>query len=101
MNQGEIWLLESPEAKTRPALVVTRPYALGAMRRVTVALITSTLRTGPTQLHLGRDEGLARECVANFDDLTVVNHAMLTRCIGGLGRRHHELCTALAAVADC
>jgi hypothetical protein len=29
--QGEIWLLEVPDQKARPALVITRGYALNAM----------------------------------------------------------------------
>ncbi len=101
MNQGEIWLCESPELKARPALIVTRPHALAVMQRVTVAGITTTLRRGPTQLSLGPDDGLRVECVANFDDLTVVDRSTLTRKIGSLGPRIHELCGALNAVADC
>jgi len=101
VNQGEIWLLETPGAKSRPALVVTRPQALGVLKRVTVALVTSTIRNGPTHLRLGADEGLGRECVANFDDLSVVDRGMLTRRLGSLGPRQRELCSVLQALADC
>ena len=101
MNQGEIWLFESVDTKARPALILTRPAALAVQRRVTIAGITTTMRSGPTQLRLGPDEGLNRECVANFDDITVVERSHLTRRLGSLGGRHHELCAALDALSDC
>jgi mRNA interferase MazF len=99
--QGEIWLLEVPDQKARPALVITRGYALGYLRRVTVAQVTGTLRSSPTQLPLGPDEGLDRDCVANFDDLLVVSPAYLTVRIGTLGARRHEMCEAINAMVDC
>ncbi len=100
MNQGDIWLIETQDM-VRPCLVITRPWALDRMRRITVALVTTTLRSGPTQLPLGPAEGLAFECVANFDDLTVVPKSSLTARLGGLGSRRHEMCSALNALADC
>jgi mRNA-degrading endonuclease toxin of MazEF toxin-antitoxin module len=101
VNQGDIWLLESPRGGVRPALVITRQRAVDIFGRVTVALVTSTLRKGPTQLPLGSDEGMRTDCVANFDDLAVVDRAMLTRRLGQLGPRMHEMCAALEALADC
>lgn len=93
--------MESPHGGIRPALVITRQRAVDIFGRVTVALVTSTLRKGPTQLSLGSDEGMRTECVANFDDLTVVDRAILTRRLGQLGSRLHEMCDALNALADC
>lgn len=103
MRRGDIWLLETSDAKARPALVVTRQAALdGGITGVTVARVTTTIRGGATRLALGDDEGLVRECVANFDDLAVVRRSMLTVRIGELSAdRRHELCVAFRAVADC
>lgn len=100
MKHGEIWLCESP-ATTRPALILTRDTALGLLQGITVAGITKTPRRGPTQLNLGNEEGLRLECVANFDDISVVNRAFLTHKIGDLGARRREICAALHALADC
>ncbi len=101
MRQGEIWLMESPDRKPRPALIVQRDAAIAVMDRVTVAPVTSTIRQLPTCVPLGPDEGLHTECVANFDSMTVVPKYALTRRLGDLGVRHHEICTALKALADC
>jgi len=99
--QGDIWLLELPDQKPRPALVVTRGHALGVLHGLTVARVTTTLRRGPTQVPLGPHEGLDRECVANFDDLVVVPRSALTVWVGHLGARRAELCAALSALGDC
>ena len=98
--QGEIWLAEIP-GKTRPVLVITRTTALGVVRYVTVAPITSTIRDLPSHLVLGKGEGLHHVCAANFDDLHTLPKAYLVRRLGDLGSRQHELCAALRASADC
>ena len=103
MRQGDIWLLESPDAKARPALVLTRQAALdGGIEGITIARVTSNIRSGVTRLPLGVDDGLVRDCVANFDDMAVVRRKMLTARIGEIDpRRHHELCGAFRALAEC
>lgn len=80
--------MEAPGHKARPALIVQRDAAIAATDRFTVAPITSTIRRLPTCVPLGPDEGLDRECVANFDSLAVMS-------------RRHEICVALRAFAGC
>lgn len=99
--RGELWWLETPDEKGRPVLVVGRDEANVVMQRVMVAPVTRTLRSVPSQLPLGRDEGLPVESVANFDDLTSVPKSLLVRRLGNLGSRLHELCERLQAMADC
>ncbi len=99
--QGEIWWLESPHQKGRPVLVVSRNTAIAVMRRVLVAPITTTLRSTPSQLPLGREEGLPVDSMANFDSLTSVTKAYLVRRMGDLGPRRPALCSTLRAMADC
>ena len=101
VGRGEVWWLETPDEKGRPVLVVSRDAANAAMQRVLVAPVTRTLRSAPSQLRLGSDEGLYTECAANFDDLMAVPKSMLIRRLGSLGARLPELCAALAVVADC
>jgi mRNA interferase MazF len=101
VRQGEIWLMEAPDRKSRPALIVQRDAAIAVMDRVAVAPVTSTIRKLPTCVPLGPDEGLHANCVANFDSIAVVPKYALTRRLGDLGARHHEICTALKALADC
>lgn len=99
--RGDLWWLETPDEKGRPVLVISRNGANHVMQRVMVAPVTRTLRRGPSQLPVGRDEGLAVESVANFDDLASVPKSLLVRRLGGLGTRTFELCIALGAMSDC
>lgn len=101
VRQGEIWWAESP-VRRRPVLVVTRTAATPVLTSIVVAPVTSTIRGIPTEVALGRDEGLAAECVASFDNLRRVHRSSLTTVIGRLpDSRRHEMCAALAALADC
>jgi mRNA interferase MazF len=99
--RGELWWLETPDEKGRPVLVISRDEANAVLRRVMVAPVTRTLRSAPSQLPLGQQEGLPTESVANFDDLASVPKSLLVRRLGTLGPRLHELCERLRAMADC
>lgn len=100
--QGEFWLMESPNSKRRPVLVVTRNEAIEVMNNVVVAPVTSIIRRIPTNIAVGPDEGLDHECVASFDNLAVVPKSTLTARLGELDAiRRREICLALAALADC
>jgi len=99
--RGELWWLETPDEKGRPVLIVSRDEANRSMRRVMVAPVTRTIRHAPSQLPVGRSEGLPTESVANFDDLASVPKSLLVRRVGMLGERTHELCHRLLAMAGC
>lgn len=72
------------------------------LARFVVAPVTSTIREIPTEVALGAEEGLPRNCVASFDNLQPIKRSFLTHYIGRLSAdRRHELCRALAAMADC
>jgi mRNA interferase MazF len=100
-RQGEIWWAEA-EDKRRPVLVVTRSDAIGVLERVVVAPVTRTVRGIPTEVALGRDEGLREPCAASFDNLLPLSRGVLTSRVGRLApERSVELCAALEALADC
>jgi mRNA interferase MazF len=99
--QGDVWWAEA-EGKRRPVLVVTRSDAIPVLTRVVIAPITRTVRGVPTEISLGPDDGLPAECAASFDNVQPINRHLLTRRIATLNpARRHELCIALAALADC
>lgn len=99
--QGEIWWAEA-EDKRRPVLVVTRSDAIPVLGWVLVAPVTRTVRGIPTEVLLGPDHGLPDDCVAAFDNLQPIRRAFLTERVGRLPvEDSHEVCRALAAVADC
>lgn len=99
-EQGEIWWAQTDE-KRRPVLVVTRSEAVGVLAGIVVAPVTRTVRHIPTEIRLGRDEGLAVECAASFDNLQRVRRSALAQRAGDVGLRRGEICDALRALADC
>lgn len=102
VSQGDIWLLETPNAKQRPVLVVSRNEVIPVIREVVVAPITGTIRLIATNIPVGATEGINKESVATFDALAAVPKVFLTVRLGALASaRRHEICAALAALSDC
>jgi mRNA interferase MazF len=99
-RQGDVWWAET-EDKRRPVLIVSRDVAAAHLNRVIVAPVTRTVRSIPTEIALGADEGLDVECAASFDNLGPQPVTMLTRRIGRLDDARGRICNALAALADC
>lgn len=100
--QGEVWWGETPDAKGRPYLVLTRDQAIPVLRTIVAAPVTRTIRNIPTEVALGSGEGLPIESVAAMDSLLTIPKTMLVRRMGALDRsRRAELCASLVAMADC
>lgn len=100
--QAELWLMETPNQKRRPVLIVSRDEVIPVVNNVVVAPVTSTIRPIPTCIPVGREEGVDHDSVATFDNLAVVPKSVLTTRLGRLGADgHRRICVALAAVADC
>jgi len=73
MKRGDVcwYTLEVPDKK-RPVLILTRDSAITVLNSVTVAPITSTIRSIPTEVVLTEEDGLPGTCAANFDNLQTV-----------------------------
>lgn len=100
--QGELWLLETPNNKNRPVLVVSRNEAIPVLNNVVVAPVTSTIRHIPTCVPVGRGHGIDHDSVATFDNMAAVPKALLATRLGGLGPPARDvICSALRALADC
>lgn len=100
--QAELWLLETPNSKRRPVLVVSRNEVIPVLNNVVVAPVTSTIRDIPTCIPVGPDHGIDHDSVASFDSLATVPKRLLTVRLGALdaiGRQ--QMCDALSAVSDC
>jgi mRNA interferase MazF len=73
MNRGDVrWYTFNAPDKKRPVLVLTRESASSVLNSVTVAPITSTIRSIPTELLLTEQDGVPHTCAANFDNLQTV-----------------------------
>ena len=100
--QAEIWLMETPNQRRRPVLIVSRDDVIPVLNNVVVAPLTSTIRDIPTCIRLGPDEGIDHDSVATFDNLAAVPKSVLTRRLGQLGvAGRRQICDALAALANC
>jgi mRNA interferase MazF len=102
VRRGDICWADLPEAGRRPVLVLTREEAIPVLRRLTVAPLTRTIRGIPTEIRLGKDDGLPEECVVSFDNVQAASHHSLSEPIASLsGPRMHEACRALAIATGC
>jgi mRNA interferase MazF len=70
--------------KNRPVLVLTREPALGRLRTVTVAAITSTIRGLATEVPVGPSNGLDHPAVVNLDNVFTIDQRSLGRRVGHL-----------------
>ena len=99
MKRGEIrWYIFTPPDKRRPVLILTRTSAIGYMREITVASITTTMRAIPTEVFLEQFEGLPRDSAVNLDHIQTVPKARIDGFITELsGERMAEIERALAS----
>ena len=73
MNRGDVcWYTFKMPDKKRPVLILTRDSAIPVLNAVTIAPITSTIRSIPTEVVLTEDDGMPGICAANFDNLQTV-----------------------------
>jgi mRNA interferase MazF len=102
LRRGEIWWGEIEDVGRRPFLVMTRTAAIPVLHSVLAAPVTRTIRDIPTELRLGRGDGMPTDCAASFDNLRVVPKAYLVerQCILGPNRLA-EACEAIRAAVDC
>lgn len=91
MKQYEIWWADLPlPIGRRPVLLLSRPAAYQYLAKILIAEVSSTIRSIPQEVGLGRREGLARSSVANFDNLHVIPRVTLRRRIGALAANREK-----------
>ena len=97
MKQYEIWWMALPApAGRRPVLLLSRDSAYAYLNKFVVVEITSTIRNIAVEVPLGRAEGMASRCVANFDNLRTVPRTALLRRAGSISpQRQVEIKRAL------
>ena len=79
MKRGEVrWYDFAAPDKRRPVLILTRTSALRFLTGVTVAPITSTIRTIPSEVLLSpEDDGVLDLCAVNLDNIQTVPKTQL------------------------
>ena len=82
--------------KARPVLVLTREPVRAAMRRVTVAPITTTAKGLSTEVAVGPANGLEQASVVSCDNIITIDKAALGRHVGFLfEHQENELAAAI------
>jgi mRNA interferase MazF len=73
MKRGEVWWaeLESPAGR-RPVVLLSRDEAYAVRSLVIVAPVTTRIRHIPSEVLLGTNDGMPRDCVANLDTITTI-----------------------------
>jgi mRNA interferase MazF len=85
MQRGEVWWAELPApAGRRPVVLLSRDEAYRVRELMTVAPISTRMRRIPTEVVLGRAEGMPRRCAVNLDTITTIPKRMLARRITSL-----------------
>ena len=83
MRRGEVWWAElPPPVGARPVVILTRDSVLTSIGAVVVTIVTRTVRQLPTEVVLGRRQGLPVRCVANLDNVLTVPRHRLKRQMG-------------------
>lgn len=102
MRQYEIRWANMPVPIGRhPIVLLSRTPAYDYLNKVIVAEITTTIRGIPQEVAVGKNEGLARPSVVNFDNIHVVAKTLLGERIGVIDpSREDEVKRALGYALD-
>ncbi len=85
MRRCEVWWAEQPEPiGRRPVLLLSRDEAYQVRNAVTVAQITTTIRSIPVEVVLDEKDGLPQKCVVNLDTITTIRKVILIKRICAL-----------------
>lgn len=73
MKRGEVrWYKFAHPDKKHPVLILTRDSILEYLDEVTVAPVTSTVRSIPSEVSLSEQDGMRRDCAVNCDHIQTV-----------------------------
>jgi len=102
VRRGEVWWYEHPRAGRRPFLILTRDEAIPVLNQILAVPATRTVRDIPTEVALGRADGMPVACCLTLDNVTVIRPALCTERITRLSAvRMGDVCEALAVATAC
>ena|SRR5438552_9734188 len=85
MRRGEVWWAELPApAGRRPVVLLSRNESYAVRALVTVAPVTTRVRGIPTEVGLGKRDGLPKNGAANLDTITTIPKQILSARIATL-----------------
>jgi mRNA interferase MazF len=97
LTQGDVyWYVFKEPDKRRPVLILTRNSAIPFLTALTIAPITSTIRSTPTEVILTQADGLLTECAVSLDNIQTVQKKRMGSLIGHLSvQRMSEVAAAI------
>jgi mRNA interferase MazF len=85
MKRGELWWARlALPAGRRPVVLVSRDAVYMIKSTVTVAEVSTMIRGIPSEILLGKRDGLDRPCVINTDNLLTISKTLLEARIATL-----------------
>ncbi len=91
MKRNEVWWADLPKPiGPRPVVLLTRDAVINSIGSIVVALVTRSVRGLPSEVRVGRQEGLPSPCVVNLDNILTVPRARLARLMGALSKAKVE-----------
>lgn len=100
LAHGQVWWADLD--KVRPIVILTRTRIASQLTRVLVAPITTTARDIPTEVSMGKPEGVKPGSVANLDNAQLLHVGLLVALAGVVDPgRWPEFCTAMNKVMSC
>lgn len=102
MNRGEVrWYKFNAPDKKRPVVVLTRNSIISYLGEVTIAPVSTTVRSIPSEVPLGKDDGMAHECAVNCDHIQTVSKGKIGKLITTLSAdKQRELRRAIRFALD-
>ena len=98
MKRGEVrwYKFENPD-KTRPVVILTRDAIIPHLGEVTIAPVTATVRDIPSEVLLGKEDGMPKACAINCDHLQTVDKGRIGALVVALSpARMYEVQAAIA-----
>jgi mRNA interferase MazF len=87
VKRGELWWARLPlPAGRRPVVLLSRDVAYAIRQAITVAEVSTVIRSIPSEVPLGRRDGLPRPCVINTDNLATIPKGLLVARIASLSK---------------
>ena len=85
MRRGEVWWADlPPPSGRRPVVLLSRDAAYTVRNLVLVTPVTTIVRSIPTEVGLGPEDGLPQASVANLDVIITIPKSSLRQRITGL-----------------
>ncbi len=102
MIRGEVWWVETPYARRRPYLILTRNAAIPLLERLFAVPATTTIRGIATEVLLEPSDGMPAECVLTVDNAETIRKVHFVERVCQLDpSKVRAVCDVLSLAVEC